>query len=158
MWDLPGPGLEPVSPASAGGFLTTAPPGKSNTDIFDQTSWMVKRMIKKGKLLKYLFMSNMELIFPGMPHQQNQNLDNFCVPINILLDQKCSIFSQPKCQSNSLQTRLTMWPQQSRCFLFVSSLFFILHPAFHLSFWFSKRRLSASWSVKVCLYHLNCLL
>ena len=27
-WDLPGPGLEPVSPALAGGFLTTAPPGK----------------------------------------------------------------------------------------------------------------------------------
>ena len=23
MWDLPGPGLEPVSPALAGGFLTT---------------------------------------------------------------------------------------------------------------------------------------
>ena len=29
MWDLPGPGLEPVSPALAGGFLITAPPGKS---------------------------------------------------------------------------------------------------------------------------------
>ena len=28
MWDLPGPGHEPVSPALAGGFLTTAPPGK----------------------------------------------------------------------------------------------------------------------------------
>ena len=28
MWDLPGPGLEPVSPALAGGFLTTVPPGK----------------------------------------------------------------------------------------------------------------------------------
>ena len=28
MWDLPGPGLKPVSPALAGGFLTTAPPGK----------------------------------------------------------------------------------------------------------------------------------
>ena len=28
MWDPPGPGLEPVSPALAGGFLTTAPPGK----------------------------------------------------------------------------------------------------------------------------------
>ena len=28
MWDLPGPGLEPVSPALAGGFLTTAPPGE----------------------------------------------------------------------------------------------------------------------------------
>ena len=30
MWDLPGPGREPVSPALAGGFLTTAPPGKSH--------------------------------------------------------------------------------------------------------------------------------
>ena len=29
MWDLPGPGLEPVSLALAGGFLTTEPPGKS---------------------------------------------------------------------------------------------------------------------------------
>ena len=29
MWDLPRPGLEPVSPALAGGFLTTAPRGKS---------------------------------------------------------------------------------------------------------------------------------
>ena len=28
MWDLPGPGLEHVSSALAGGFLTTAPPGK----------------------------------------------------------------------------------------------------------------------------------
>ena len=31
MWDLPGPGLESVSPALAGGFSTTAPPGKSPT-------------------------------------------------------------------------------------------------------------------------------
>ena len=30
MWDLPGPGLEPVCPALTGGFLTTAPPGKSS--------------------------------------------------------------------------------------------------------------------------------
>ena len=29
MWDLPGPGLKPVSPALAGRFLTTVPPGKS---------------------------------------------------------------------------------------------------------------------------------
>ena len=28
LWDLPRPGLEPMSPALAGGFLTTAPPGK----------------------------------------------------------------------------------------------------------------------------------
>ena len=29
MWDLPGPGIEPGSPALAGGFLATAPAGKS---------------------------------------------------------------------------------------------------------------------------------
>ena len=29
MWNPPGPGLKPVSPALASGFLTTAPPGKS---------------------------------------------------------------------------------------------------------------------------------
>ena len=29
MWDLPGPGIEPMSPALAGEFLTTGPPGKS---------------------------------------------------------------------------------------------------------------------------------
>ena len=28
MWDLPRPGLKPVSPAFAGRFSTTAPPGK----------------------------------------------------------------------------------------------------------------------------------
>ena len=30
MWDPPRPGLEPVSSALAGGFSTTAPPGKPN--------------------------------------------------------------------------------------------------------------------------------
>ena len=34
MWDLPKPGLEPVSPALAGGFSTTAPPGKPYSDPF----------------------------------------------------------------------------------------------------------------------------
>ena len=29
-WDLPKSGIEPVSPALAGGFLTTGPPGKSD--------------------------------------------------------------------------------------------------------------------------------
>ena len=33
-WDLPRPGLEPVSPASAGRLSTTAPPGKPRTFKF----------------------------------------------------------------------------------------------------------------------------
>ena len=38
MWDLPGPELEPVYPALAGGFLTTAPPGKPQDIIQSMTS------------------------------------------------------------------------------------------------------------------------
>ena len=34
MWNLPGPGVEPVSPALAGRFLTTGPPGKSSCLCF----------------------------------------------------------------------------------------------------------------------------
>ena len=34
MWDIPRPGLEPVSPALAGRSLTTAIPGKSPYSIF----------------------------------------------------------------------------------------------------------------------------
>ena len=33
MWDLPGPGIEPASPALAGGFFTTEPPGKPHRRI-----------------------------------------------------------------------------------------------------------------------------
>ena len=35
MWDLPRPGLEPVSPASAGRFSTTTPPGKPYSIFLD---------------------------------------------------------------------------------------------------------------------------
>ena len=36
MWDLPRPGVEPVSPALAGRFSTTAPPGKPFwSDLYD---------------------------------------------------------------------------------------------------------------------------
>ena len=34
MWDPPRPGLEPVSPALAGRFSTTAPPGKPRNGFF----------------------------------------------------------------------------------------------------------------------------
>ena len=34
MWDPPRPGLEPVSPALAGRFSTTAPPGKPLNYLF----------------------------------------------------------------------------------------------------------------------------
>ena len=38
MWDLSGPGIEPVSPALVGGFLTTVPPGKSEIIILREVT------------------------------------------------------------------------------------------------------------------------
>ena len=34
MWNLPRPGIESMSPALAGGFLTTRPPGESWVGVF----------------------------------------------------------------------------------------------------------------------------
>ena len=47
MWDLPGPGLEPVSPALAGGFLTTAPLGKSHGT---KSYWSSKKPFGETKM------------------------------------------------------------------------------------------------------------
>jgi len=33
MWDLPGPGMKPVSPALAGGLPATGPPEKSQNNL-----------------------------------------------------------------------------------------------------------------------------
>ena len=39
MWDLPRPGLEPVSPTLTGRLSTTAPPGKPRKPIFKYLSY-----------------------------------------------------------------------------------------------------------------------
>ena len=44
MWDPPRPGLEPVSPALAGGFPTTVPPGKPPFFFF----FILRHFIAKG--------------------------------------------------------------------------------------------------------------
>ena len=43
MWDLPGPGLEPVSPALAGRLSTTAPPGKPLPFVYSFLSSLLFR-------------------------------------------------------------------------------------------------------------------
>ena len=63
MWDLPRPGLEPVSPALAGRLSTTAPPGKPRNTLlrccFSKHS--------KGKLKTRLAISrDNRWLFPGL--------------------------------------------------------------------------------------------
>ena len=46
MWDLPGPEFEPVSPGLAGGFLTTAPPGKPPVETLRLVStWVIEPLV-----------------------------------------------------------------------------------------------------------------
>ena len=49
MWHLPRPGLEPVSPALAGRFSTTAPPGKPPTFHLKKTLFILSGIKKTGK-------------------------------------------------------------------------------------------------------------
>ena len=49
MWDLPRPGLEPMSPALAGRFLTTAPLGKSlawvlRALVYEYSNWFCREL------------------------------------------------------------------------------------------------------------------
>ena len=70
MWDLPRPGLETVSPALAGRFLTTAPPGKSQSNIFLERASLLKLCNKHnetilGKILYdkvYMIIISIQLI------------------------------------------------------------------------------------------------
>ena len=49
MWDLPRPGPEPVSPALAGRFSTTAPPGKPWPSFYDSRSFSEEGYGQNGK-------------------------------------------------------------------------------------------------------------
>ena len=51
MWDLPGPGLKPVSTALAGGFLTTAPPAKPSNVNFKRPSQIITKSLGAGDAL-----------------------------------------------------------------------------------------------------------
>ena len=69
MWDIPRPGLEPVSPALAGRFSTTAPPGKPykyllNEKRYDDPSSRLIDFMSTN--MQYLFLSLMfvHVIFP----------------------------------------------------------------------------------------------
>ena len=53
MWDLPVPGIEPVSPALQGGFLTTRPPGMPSFYFLD----VATRTFKTAQDLCYMCIS-----------------------------------------------------------------------------------------------------
>ena len=76
-WDLPGPGMEPESPALAGGFLSTAPPG--------HIGWIGETLRIDGKLENQTKTSRFtkarqEAKMPPQRNDSRQNLVRLCLP------------------------------------------------------------------------------
>ena len=68
MWDLPRPGLEPVSPALAGRFSTTVPPGKPHSPLLNYLWGLDPRCFATNNEIetlaeKIINMEKRELIF-----------------------------------------------------------------------------------------------
>ena len=61
MWDLPRPGLEPVSPALAGRFSTTAPPGKPYMTVYKALEGIALASNKNFKPRAHIFNSTQYL-------------------------------------------------------------------------------------------------
>ena len=61
MWDLPRPGLEPVSPALAGRFSTTAPPGKPSNSFYEASFTLIKLDKDSAKKENYRLISLMNI-------------------------------------------------------------------------------------------------
>ena len=92
MWDLPRPGLEPVSPALAGRFSTTAPPGKpSSSFFFPGKKWHAAGMCITAS----------PRLWPGqpLPFSHGPNASSFSIPPALPARQRrcttCSFFVIP---------------------------------------------------------------
>ena len=86
MWDLPGPGLEPVSPALAGGFLTTAPPGKPLCCSFCQEFFYLQALPScvQASLLACDNPEGRERSFLLAPQSRREGWkDGLCLPANL---------------------------------------------------------------------------
>ena len=61
MWDLSGPSIEPVSPALAGGYLATEPPGKPGRQTLNY--WTTREVWEAVLRQEYLYFTI--LLFPA---------------------------------------------------------------------------------------------
>ena len=82
MWDLPGPGLESVSPALAGGFLTTVPPGKPKGQLilimFYLTQHIQNIILSTSNQCKKLLMRYFTFFFFVLTHPNSDQPHFVC--------------------------------------------------------------------------------
>ena len=62
-WNLPGQGVEPMSPALEGGFLSTAPPGKSFDFFFFLDLHSLLGLVHPSSRISHFHVFSFKLIF-----------------------------------------------------------------------------------------------
>ena len=81
MWDLPGPGLEPVSPALAGGFLTTVPPREVLKIRFLSSTAVTKETNSTGHFYSHLPVLSGLRDLPQFLSQHKSNIITLVCPL-----------------------------------------------------------------------------
>ena len=77
MWDLPRLGIEPVSPATAGWFFTTEPPGKPHESSMRKSH----EKLKLSSLYKYESWGTESLLAQGLTASKSKSQDSkACLP------------------------------------------------------------------------------
>ena len=98
MWNLPGPGIEPMFPALAGRFLSTILAGKSSLDYIDQLNRAVqtRNFSQKARMREILKTQH----FSFCPHKFS-TLENYCDPFKEVLKISLSLLQSLQFHSSS---------------------------------------------------------
>ena len=105
MWDPPRPGLEPVSPASAGGLSTTAPPGKPYDPFNVLLIWFANILLR---IFASMFISDIGLIFSFLWYLLLVLVSGWCWPCRMSSKAYSSIFWN-SLRKISVNSSLNVW-------------------------------------------------
>ena len=115
MWDLSGPGIESMSPALAGGFLSTAPPGKSQSTYLNCTGLCVSTYVYTCDIItlkKWTYLSPSKFAFAPW---ESLSLSHPCPDPNhsqvIFSQQRCVATCMEYCQPGKLVQALVLMPK-----------------------------------------------
>ena len=115
MWDLPRPGLEPVSPALAGRLSPTAPPGQPHPGAFWKPHWVTERILLKKKSSRYCYKAVLQYSWQSLYERlitYYKSHSVFLFPLCVFLFPLCvfKIFLQPHTTSQlpSLTAKLVI--------------------------------------------------
>ena len=143
MWDHPGPGIEPVSSALAGGFFTTEPPGKLLLLLFKPFFFKKK---KKNKLCYNSHITPINLSVLKWEINAISYIHNAVQsPIHLIPEQ----FHHPKRKlwiprhSLSISASTSQW-QQLICFLFLWTF-----KPFHGALWYVEKSIHITCTVSI---------